>query len=97
MSTLIWSSDTGEKGSYEVDVLLNTNEKFVFVDVNKKGVRRELTLLPTPSGKLHSHTIPNSNPDWCVYVGSLIGSALNGRWRRDDDAYGKEGDFEIRP
>jgi len=90
-----WNAKHDE--TYEVELPEWGEKKVIFID-EKSGKFRKITMLPTTSGlKLHSGMNNHTNDDWATYIGEWLKTSVKGRWRRTDDVYGGEGEFELTP
>jgi len=99
IKTMTWWDKTGTQHHRDVDLIEKdlANGKVSFIEASVKN-KATVRLRLTKSGAYHSHLYAGQTPqDWASYVGTVdpTGVILSGKWRRDDGAYGGEGNFEL--
>ena len=91
----LWNA--GHNGTYEVEIVKWGPDCVIFLDEKSGKFRKVVMTLTDSKLKLHSGLNNNTNDDWATYVGEFTMKLLKGKWRRIDDVYGGEGEFELTP
>jgi hypothetical protein len=95
---LTWFDKDGNPGgTYPVVIHEEGDKRYVFTDRNQAGTTCKVEMLPTSSGRLHSHTTLTANTAWAVHYDSEYkDGVLFGRWQTPKGTFTGNGRYEVR-